>query len=57
LNGIRTDEELIRMLEDQIWRELVLVIEAAEQELVDDTSEAYVRREIGLMKEADKRKA
>jgi hypothetical protein len=28
LNGIRTDEELIRMLEDQIWEESVLVIEA-----------------------------
>ncbi len=28
LNGIRTDEELVRVLEDQIWRESVLVTEA-----------------------------
>lgn len=49
--GIRTDEKLIDILEQEIWRESLAVIAAAEEELIDDTPEAYVRREIGLEKE------
>lgn len=51
LMGIRTDEKLIDILEQEIWRESLAVIAAAEEELIDDTPEAYVRREIGLEKE------
>jgi hypothetical protein len=48
LMEVRTDEKLIRILEDQIWRESISVIEAAEQEQVDDTPAAHAQREIGL---------
>ena len=53
LMGVRTDEELFRMLEDQIWEECMNVIECAEKQLIDDTPEAYVQREIGLEKEGE----
>jgi hypothetical protein len=51
LMGIREHEELIQILEDQLRRESVSVISDAEKHLIDDTPEAYVQREIGLMKE------
>jgi hypothetical protein len=51
LLGVRTDEELVRMLEDDLWEKSNNVLDDAETQLIDDTPEAYVRREIGLEKE------
>lgn len=51
LMGIRTDEELVRIFEGDLRETSISVLENAETELIDDTPEAYVRREIGLEKE------
>ena len=50
LLGVREHRKLVAMLEDQLYRESQLVLLDAEQQLIDDTPEAYVRREIGLEK-------
>ena len=55
LLGIRTDEQLIKLLEMQLMEESASVVEDAETELIDDTPEAYVQRQIGLLKQAHTR--
>lgn len=55
LMGIRTDEKLVGILEQEIWRESLAIVDAAEKDLIDDTPEAYVQREIGLEKERKRR--
>lgn len=55
LMGIRTDEKLIDILEKEIQRESLAIIDAAKKDLIDDTPEAYVQREIGLEKERKRR--
>jgi hypothetical protein len=49
--GVKTEEKLIRMLEDQIWENSLDCLANAEKELIDDSPEAYFRREIGMEKE------
>lgn len=51
LMGIRTHDELVRMLEVEMWENSSIVLDDAEVHLMDDTPEAYVRREIGLERE------
>jgi hypothetical protein len=57
LMGVRTEEKLIALLEDQLWEESFNVIEGSERELIDDTPEAYMQRAIGLEKERRKQSA
>jgi|WetSurSiteA1Bulk_404760.scaffolds.fasta_scaffold381443_1 hypothetical protein len=54
LMGVRNHDQLTEMLEEQISQESDSVIQEAEIELLDDTPEAYVQREMGL--EKDRRK-
>jgi hypothetical protein len=54
LMGVRTEEKLIALLEDQLWEESLNVIEDSERQVIDDTPEAYVQREIGLEKERNR---
>jgi hypothetical protein len=56
LMGIRSHEELVRILEDDIEEKSISVIEDAERQLIDDEPEAYVRREIGILKEKKDKK-
>ena len=51
LMGVRTEEKLIAFLNDDLWEKSLSVIEDSERQLIDDTPEAYVQREIGLEKE------
>jgi hypothetical protein len=51
LMGIREHETLVRFLEDDLFERSMSVIDDAETHLLDDTPEAYVQREIGLVKE------
>jgi hypothetical protein len=51
LMGIRGHKELVKMLEDDLFDKSKTVIEDAETHLIDDTPEAYFRREIGIIKE------
>lgn len=55
LMGIREHNALVRMLEDTIFDSSVDVIEDAKRQLLDDTPEAYIQREIGLKQERRKR--
>jgi hypothetical protein len=55
LLGVRIDEEVVKMLEDGLWEDSQDVLETSEEYLIDDTPEAYVRREIGLEKEKMKK--
>jgi hypothetical protein len=57
LMGVRTEEKLIALLEDQLWEESLNVIEDSERQVIDDTPEAYVQREIGLEKERNRQSA
>jgi len=52
--GVRTEEKLIAFLNDDLWEKSLSVIEDSERQLIDDTPEAYVQREIGLEKERKK---
>jgi hypothetical protein len=54
LMGVRTEEKLIAFLNDDLWEKSLSVIEDSERQLIDDTPEAYVQREIGLEKERKK---
>lgn len=51
LMGAKEHEDLVRMLEDTISTSSANVIEGAEMQLIDDTPEAYVQRQIGTEKE------
>jgi hypothetical protein len=55
LFGRREHQELVKMLEDDLFDKSNSVIDDGERQLLDDTPEAYGRREIGLMKEDMKR--
>ncbi len=57
LMGVRTEGELIACLQDDLWERSLGVIEDSESQLIDDTPEAYVQREIGLEKERKKQSA
>lgn len=48
LLGVRDHYKLVKMLEDQMWEESSTSIESSRRQLIDDTPEAYVQREIGL---------
>ena len=52
LLGVRTNKQLIQLLEMQLMEESANVAEEAETVLIDDTPEAYVQRQIGLLKQA-----
>jgi hypothetical protein len=52
--GVRTEEKLIAYLEDDLWEKSLSAIEDSERQLIDDTPEAYVQREIGLEKERNR---
>lgn len=50
LLGVRTDEELVRALENELWVSSNIILNDAQAALVDDAPEAYAQREIGLEK-------
>lgn len=51
LLGVRTHEELVRMIEIQLWEESYGCIEDGKKQLMSDEPEALVLRAIGLMEE------
>ena len=53
---VREHKDLVKKLEGNLLEKSNLVIEDAEQHLMDDKPEAYARREIGLSKEKTERK-
>ena len=56
LIDIREHRDLVKMLEGDLLCASDSVIEDAERHLMDDTPEAYARREIGFMKEEQERR-
>jgi hypothetical protein len=56
LMGIRGHKELVKMLEADLFDKSKTVIEDAEIHLIDNTPEAYFRREIGIIKEKEQEK-
>jgi len=54
--GVKTDEDLIEMLESQLWEESINCIQAAKEGPISNEPEALVLRAIGLMEEKTKAK-
>ena len=50
LLGVRGHEDLVWFLENDVFERFTELIDFAEEELLDDTTEVYVQREIGLEK-------
>ena len=55
LMDVRGDDQLVRFLEMELTENSISVIEDAEKQLLDDTPEAYVQREMGREKERRKK--
>jgi hypothetical protein len=53
--GIKDYKDLVKELNASIKTNSEFIIGDAERQLIDDTPEAYVQREIGLEKERKKR--
>ena len=54
-NGRTGDDQLVKFLEMELSENSISVIEDAEKQLLDDTPEAYVQREMGVEKESRKK--
>ena len=54
--GVRTNDELIKFLEIHMRESSTDVLNSAEEMLISDEPEALARREIGLMKERQKKR-
>ena len=56
LFGVKGEKQLIHMLEQQMEQESRNVLQDGEKQLLDNTAPAIVQRQIGLLKEIQKKK-
>ena len=49
--GVKTDEEIIKMLNQRIWEDAYIAVNDAKRHLISEEPEALMTREIGIMEE------